>query len=225
MPDIVIWGATGHAKVLHEALSTTDTKIVALVDNRDLASPIAGIPVLRGEAGLEMWLGNRGTNRETYFAVGVGGARGDDRLALFGLMKRLGLKAQTVIHRTAFVAADAVLGEGCQVLAGAVVCTHARLGDAVIVNTAASIDHDCVVGNGVHIAPGARLAGEIIVGARAFVGTGASVLPRIRIGDDAVVGAGSAVIRDVSARTTVAGNPARVLLKGARRDRGSDGCS
>src|SRR5206468_528895 len=161
MADIVLWGATGHAKVLHEALSNSDTRVVALIDNRELVSPISGIPVLPGESGLQMWLANRGANNQIYFAVAVGGARGDERLALFELMKRRGLKAKTIVHHTAFVAADAFLGEGCQVLAGAVVCTHARLGDTVIVNTAASVDHDCVIGNGVHIAPGARLAGAV----------------------------------------------------------------
>ena len=209
MPDIVLWGATGHAKVLHEALANSGIRIVALVDNRELVSPISGIPVLRGESGLEMWLANRGMSSQMRFAVAVGGAHGDDRLALFGLMRRHGLQAQTIIHRNAFVAADAFLGEGCQVLAVAAVCTHARLGDAVIVNTSASIDHDCVIGNGVHIAPGARLAGEVVVGARAFVGTGAVVLPRLRIGEDAVVGAGAVVTRDVQAGVTVIGNPAR----------------
>ena len=215
MTDIVFWGATGHAKVLHEALADSSDKLIALIDNRELASPVAGVPVLHGEAGFLAWRAQQAKHSELLFAIAVGGVRGTDRMELFNCMKRHGLRAHTIVHRTAFVAGDAHLGEACQVLAQAAVCTRARLGDAVIVNTAASIDHDCVVGEGAHIAPGARLAGEVVVGARAFVGLGAIVLPRLRIGEDAVVGAGAVVTRDVPARATVVGNPARPLTRSA----------
>lgn len=211
MADIVFWGATGQAKVLYEALMGSDNRLVALIDNRVLVSPVAGVPVLLGEAGFTAWHSQQAIPSELLFAIAVGGVRGADRVELFNRMKRHGLRPHTIVHRTAFVAADASLGEGCQVLAQAAVCTHARLGDAVIVNTAASIDHDCVIGEGAHIAPGARLAGEVVVGPRAFVGIGAVVLPRLRIGEDAIIGAGTVVTRDVPARTTVAGNPARPM--------------
>ncbi len=212
MPRVVIWGAAGHAKVLHEALGNSDAHIVAVVDNRELASPIVGVPVFHGEPAFMAWLAQQPNHGGLLFAVAIGGARGTDRLQIFDLMKRRGLEPLTIIHRTAFVAADAVVGEGCQVLANAAVCANACLGRAVIINTAASVDHDCVVGDGVHVAPGARLAGEVVVETRAFVGLGAVVLPRLHIGADAIVGAGAVVTRDVEARSTVVGNPARAVM-------------
>jgi sugar O-acyltransferase (sialic acid O-acetyltransferase NeuD family) len=211
MPKIVLWGATGQAKVLREALEGSGIDVVAIVDNRRLDPPIAGISMLLGEAGLDAWLVQYETPSALLFAIAVAGARGADRLNLFNIAKRRGLSAYTVVHRTAFVAADAQLGEGCQVLANAAICTQAKLGRVAIVNTAASVDHDCVVGDGVHIAPGARLAGEVTIGARAFVGIGAVVLPRLHVGEDAIVGAGAVVTRDVPAGATVVGVPARVL--------------
>ena len=205
----MFWGGSGQAKVLHEALSNTGYRLVALVDNKNIISPFSGIPVLSGEIGLDSWLKSRGDKKDLYSAVAVGGAHGRDRLELMGLFLNRGLMPLTVVHRTAFVAADAQIGEGCQILAQAAVCTQAHLGSGVIVNTSASVDHDCIIGNGVHLAPGVHLAGEVTVGDRAFIGTGAIVLPRIHIGEDAIVGAGAVVTRDVPFKMTVTGNPAR----------------
>jgi len=208
--EVLFWGATGQAKVLNEALSGTDFRLVALVDNRNVISPFSGVPVLMGEAGLDTWLDQRGGARGLFAVIAVGGVRGRDRIELMNLLRVRGLKPLTVIHRTAFVAADAQVGEGCQIMAQSAVCTHVRLSDGVIVNTAASVDHDCVVGRGAHIAPGARLAGEVTVGERAFIGVGAIVLPRIHIGEAAIVGAGAVVTKNVRPGVTVIGNPARL---------------
>lgn len=50
-----------------------------------------------------------------------------------------------------------------------------------------------------------------LVGRGASIGSGATLLGGITIGEDALVGAGSVVTKDVPARSTVAGNPARVI--------------
>lgn len=52
-----------------------------------------------------------------------------------------------------------------------------------------------------------------IVRRGASIGSGATLLGGITIGEDAIVGAGSVVTKDVPARTTVAGNPARQLAR------------
>ena len=210
MSEVVFWGATGQAKVLNEALFGTDFQLVALVDNRVVTSPFPDIPLLKGETGLNSWLDQRDSRKDLFAAVAVGGARGRDRTELMDLLRMRGLKLLTVIHRTAFVAADAQIGEGCQVMAQAAVCTHVQLGSGVIVNTAATVDHDCFIGKGAHIAPGAHLAGEVVVGERAFIGVGAIVLPHLLIGEDAIVGAGAVVTKNVQAGVTVVGNPARL---------------
>lgn len=213
MRDILFWGATGQARVLHEAIQAADIRLVALVDNRELTAGSLGVPVLHGESGLDSWLVQRDSAADLYFAVAVGGGRGRERLMLMDILQRRRLKPLSIIHETAFVAGDAKLDEGCQVLAQAAVCANVRLGRGVIVNTAASVDHDSEIGEGVHLAPGARLAGEVIVGRHAFIGIGAIVLPRVYIGEDAIIGAGAVVVKDVPRGVTVIGNPARILSK------------
>jgi len=211
MRDIVIWGASGQAKVLNEALIGTDYRVVALVDNKKMPSLFDGIPILRGEKGLVHWLKRRGKSNDLFCAVAVGGALGSDRLELANLLKEKGLSIITIVHRTAFVAEDVVCGEGCQILANATVSTNSQIGHGVIVNTASSVDHDCVIGNGVHIAPGARLAGDITIGDYVFVGTGAIILPHLKIGKNSIIGAGAVVTKDIPENVTVYGNPARIV--------------
>ncbi len=209
MKEVIFWGATGQARVLREALSYTDMKLVAIFDNRALPSPFPEVPIHIGEAGLAAWLAGRGKAARPSACVAIGGGRGAERLDIQRKLEAQGCAPFTVIHPRGFVAADASLGKGCQILAMAAVCAGARLGDAVIVNTSASVDHDCVLRDGAHIGPGAHLAGEVQVEANAFIGTGAVVLPRLRIGAGATVGAGAVVTRDVAPGITVVGNPAR----------------
>jgi len=213
--EVLLWGATGQAKVLNEALTGTDYRVVALVDNRTLISPFSDIPVLKGEIGLDDWLSHRGGGKDLFAAIAVGGDLGFERVELMNLLCARGLKPLTVVHPNAFVASDAQIGEGCQIMAQAAICTHVQLGRNVIVNTSASVDHDCVIGSGSHIAPGARLAGEVEVGEKAFIGIGAIVLPRIHIGAGAIVGAGAVVTKDVMPGVTVIGNPAYILNSNA----------
>lgn len=211
MSEVLLWGAKGHAHVLNEALSHTSHRVVVFVDNAEVKSPLPGIPVLKGMAGLRTWLAERKSTDQITFGLAIGGARGADRLVLFTELAAMGITPLNIVHPTAFRASDAVLDDGHQLLALSAVCSKAQLGRSVIVNTGASVDHDCVLENGVHIGPGAHLAGEVYVEECAFVGTGAVILPRLKVGRGAVIGAGAVVVTDVPAFTTVVGNPARPL--------------
>ncbi|MDA0587378.1 MAG: acetyltransferase [Planctomycetota bacterium] len=211
----IIWGARGHAKVLNEFLPQLGYQVVAVFDNDPQAtSPIAGVPVFHGAAGLDVWLNS---HRETQITglVAIGGQHGGARGEVLSLLRSRGVRVPAVAHPTAFVARDAQIADGCQILATAAVCTEVRIGEGSIVNTGASIDHECVVGAGVHVAPGATIAGCVKIGDRAFIGAGAVVLPWLAIGSDVVIGAGSVVTKDVPDGVVAYGNPAQVVRRAA----------
>jgi sugar O-acyltransferase (sialic acid O-acetyltransferase NeuD family) len=207
---IIFWGGTGQAKVLRE-LTRDDFDLQAVFDNSaDVEPPFADIPLLRKWEGFVAWHAAARTEDPLYCLVAIGGDRGRIRVELQHKLSEAGLIAPVVIHRTAFVSADAQLGEGTQILANAAVCVEAKLGRSCIVNTSASVDHECRLGDGVHIGPGAHLAGTVEVGDFSFIGTGASVLPRVKIGRDCVIGAGTVVTRDLPDGVIAYGAPARV---------------
>jgi len=208
--EIIFWGATGQAKVLRELLGDDGPRLVAVFDNSPtVAPPFADIPLYRGRDGFVAW---RALHEERLLRclVAIGGDRGRDRVELQQFLIEAGLEPHVAVHRTAFVAGNAQLGPGSQILAHASVCVDARLGTACIVNTSASVDHECILGDGVHVGPGAHVAGCVEIGDYVMIGTGANILPRVRIGAGAVVGAGSVVLRDVPENATVIGNPGRI---------------
>lgn len=208
MNGVVFWGGTGQARVVRELLAGSPP-LVAVVDaDPALEPPFADVPLFHSEDELRDFIAGRGP---LGCLATIGGQRGAVRLQVQRVMAALGLTPLVAVHRTAFVASDATVGPGSQILAQSAVCAGAVLGEACIVNTAASVDHECTLGDGVHIGPGAHLAGLVAVEPYVFVGTGAAVLPRLRLGQGCVVGAGSVVTRDVPPGVVVAGSPAREI--------------
>lgn len=210
---IIFWGATGHSKVLRELTHDLGYTLVAVFDNNPhVPPPFDDVDIYYGTEGFNEWK-SKNENSQTFCLVAIGGPNGRDRVSVLRFLNQNGIKPIVAIHPKAVVAPSAVLCDGCQVLAGAHVCTEVQVGEASIINTASSVDHESVLGRGVHIAPGATLAGCVTVGDHSFIGCGAVILPRIKVGRNVIVGAGAVVTRDVADGKVAFGNPAR-----ARRD-------
>ncbi len=204
---VIILGAGGHAKVLIDALFESSAVIAGVLDpDPELAGTcVLGVPVLGNDN-----IATEFPPSEVQLVNGLGSVGTPaKRRQLYDKFKALGFCFATVVHPSAIVASDVVLGEGAQVMAGSVIQPGCSIGCNCIINTRASIDHDCIVGDHAHIAPGATLSGGISVGEATHIGTGATVIQGISIGNNAVVAAGAVVVKDIHARTKVRGVPAR----------------
>jgi len=204
---VVILGGGGHARVVIDALRCAGHVIAGVIDPK--ADVAQSLP--KGVT----WLGkdlSQAKASEVEVAIGVGSLEAsaqNARVRLFGEAKAGGFEVITVKHPSAIVAGDVALGEGSQIMAGAILQTGVRTGINCIVNTGASIDHDCRIGDHVHIAPRAVLSGTVDVGTGCHLGTGAVVIQNIRIGDWAMIAAGAVITSDVQPGARVAPGPQR----------------
>lgn len=192
---VLVVGGGGHARVLIDALRRAGRQIIGVLDpDPAVARGLPeGVAQLGGDEKLAAF-----DQTEVALVNGLGSIRlPTARASLFDRLQAAGWRFASVLHDSAVLALDTRLGEGAQVMAGAVLQTGVTLDDDVIVNTRASLDHDCRIGRHCHVAPGATLSGGVAVGAGTHIGTGASIIQGVRIGAGCLIGAGSVVTRDL----------------------------
>jgi len=196
---MIVYGASGHGKVIIEILESIYTPIIEVWDDVDkeaiweypVKKPLpAGVPV----------------TDKMIISIGMNVTRKKvaDRLGdTIGFGK--------AVHAATCISNRVTIGEGTVIMAGATVNADSRIGRHCIVNTNASIDHDCVLDDFAHVSPNATLSGDVHIGEGTHIGSGASVIQGIKIGKWCTIGAGTVIIRDIPDYVTAVGNPARII--------------
>ncbi|MFC5604725.1 acetyltransferase [Sporosarcina koreensis] len=131
------------------------------------------------------------------------------RKLVFEKFKAKGYLFTNVIHSTAIISPSTNIGQGVQIMAGAILQTNVSIADNTIINTGTIIDHDCMIGSHVHLAPGSTLSGGVRIGDGCHIGTGTSIIQGITIGEESIVGAGSVIVKNVGNKKKVYGVPAK----------------
>lgn len=217
-PKVILWGGTGQAKVVRLIIEYYGSSVAAVFDDTpNLQPPFPDVELHCGWRGFQRWIKQQDRN-EIGFCIAIGNPHGRTRLNLHDKLEAEGLFPVTIVHPTAWIAPNASIGSGSQILAGTIIEAEARIGRQCIINTKASVDHECILHDGVELAPGATLCGLVTVGTNAWICAGATVLPRIRIGADAIIGAGAVVIKDVPDGVTVVGVPAKPSKAGPKEN-------
>lgn len=110
---------------------------------------------------------------------------------------------------------NAVVGRRCKISSHSFICEGVTLEDEVFVGHGVIFVNDryprATTETGALQTDADWKCEPTLVRRRASIGSGATILCGITIGEEAIVGAGSVVTHDVSDRTVVAGNPARVV--------------
>ncbi len=195
---MLLYGASGHAKVIVSILRASGQEVPAIFDDDLSKNDLDTIPVI----------GSYDPNHQPaallIISIGYNAIR---RKVAQRIQHRFGV----AIHPSAIVDESVIVGEGTVIMHGAVVQAGTSIGKHVIVNTGATVDHDCKLGDFVHVAPGVTLCGSVQVGGNTLIGAGSVVAPNLTIGANCLVAAGSIVTTSIPEGATVRGNPARII--------------
>ena len=206
----VLLGAGGHASVVLSLLRELQCDVLGVSDPKLIAQSVLewqGLPVFDDATVLSQHLPTT-----VFLANGVGFVQTPEpRQRVFDTYAQMGYVFPALVHPFTWVAADVLVVEGVQIMAGAVVQPGTQLGTNTLVNTGARIDHGCQIGPHSHVACGAILCGNVHLGTHTFIGAGAVVIQGIILGDHCTVGAGSVVLDSHGNHQRLVGTPARAI--------------
>ena len=189
MKNVIILGASGHAKVIAEVINKSGDNVVGFLDD-DLS--LKGKIVYLDKKVLGT-IDDINKYKDNYFIIGIGNNKIRKEIS----SKYNDLKWYIAIHPSAIVAENVEIKEGTVIMPGVVINPGTVIGKHCIINTSSSIDHDNKIGDYVHISPGTHLAGRVTVGKSTWICIGVSVINNITIGCNDIIGAGAVVIKDI----------------------------
>jgi len=206
---VVIWGASGHAKVIAGILEMNSSyELLGFLDDAN--------PERKGQAfcgkrilgGREQLRSLRKKNVK-HIALGFGNCLKRNKVGNF--LVDQGISPLTVCHPTYSMASDVEIGQGTVIMAGAIIDPACRIGNYCIINNNSVVCHDAVIEDAVHICPGVHVAGQVTIGLASWVGIGSCISDHVNIGARSYIGAGSVVVKDIPGGVLAYGNPARVI--------------
>lgn len=201
---IIILGNGGHASVLTEILLLQQREIIGFTAPEEQINSY-NLDYIGTDD-----IVSKFNPKEIEIVLGLGTIHVSTiRQILYEKLKNQGYIFTTCVHPNAIISTTAVLAEGVQVMAGAIVQPYAQIGKNTIVNTGVIIEHDCVIGSHVHIAPGTTLSGNVQIGDGSHIGTGSSIIQGVTIGKNTLIGAGAVVISNIGTEKKVFGVPAK----------------
>ena len=205
---VIIFGASGHARVIADIIKKSGDDIVGFLDDNDdiQGKTIFDSKIVLGDTGEE----SVKKYSDCYFIIGIG----SNRVRKIISEKYPNLKWYTAIHPSSIIGSEVSINEGTVIMAGTVINTGTVIGKHCIVNTSSSLDHDNILENYVHISPGSHLAGTVKVCEGTWICAGVTIINNITIGKNNIIGAGATVIKNIKEENnTFVGIPVKKLIK------------
>ena len=195
---IIIWGGSGQAVALKPIVESLGYSVDAIFDDTPgLASPFHEIPIFLGWDGFKKWKENKNLN-EIAFCIAIGNPYGKIRLQIHEKLLAEGLQSVVIAHPNSIIAADAVIGEGTQIMAGAIIQSRAVIGKQCIINSGAIVEHEVQLDDVVEVQPGAIILGLTQIGFNSTIGSRAVILSRLKLGSNVNVSAGSVIDKNIT---------------------------
>ncbi len=193
---IIIVGGGGHTKICIDILRQTkayeNLRLVSSILQK--GSQTLGVPVIGNDNDLEQLY----KDGILFAAIGFGALEKIIlRQKMYDKLKRIGFVMPNLIHPSAMIEPSATLGDGNQIMAGAIVGSDVKIGNNCIINSGSIVSHDSALKDNVHITPGAILAGTVKVGSNTIVGMSATIYYRVNIGSNVIINNGINIFKDI----------------------------
>lgn len=216
-PLFGVYGASGCgrgvmplARMQLQKLGISADSLVFIDDNPEAAN-VNGHPILSYGSFLERKASER------YAVLAIANSKVREQLA--SRCANDGVRPWTVAASNVVTMDDVNLGAGAILSPFVTLTSNIHIGQHFHANLYSYVEHDCVIGDYVTFAPGVKCNGNVVIEDHAYIGAGAVIRQGrpgrpLVIGCGAVIGMGAVVTKDVPPGVTVAGNPAKPLVRG-----------
>ena len=195
---IILYGASGHAKVISSIIEAMDMFVDIIFDDNEKVSYLNQYRVINSY--------DKNYNPNIPIIISIG-----DNKIRKKISEKISHPFTILIHPSSVIDKNTKIKNGSVVFHNAIVQRDSIVGKHCIINSNASIDHDCIINDFVHISPSATLCGNVSVGEGSHIGAGATIIPNIKIGKWCVIGAGAVITKDIPDYSLVVGVPGKII--------------
>lgn len=211
MKDLIIFGASGFGREVAWAVERINKvsptwNLLGFLDDSDeiQGTIINGYRVL-GKTDDVLYY------PDAYYVVAIGASRIRKKIVSNMKVVNPSIKFGTVIDPSVEISEYVTIGEGTIICAHSIITVNINIGSHVIVNLDCTIGHDAILQDFVTLYPSVNVSGMTNIGHATELGTGMQIIQGKNVGDYSIVGAGSVVIKDIPAKCTAVGSPAKPI--------------
>lgn len=211
MKDLIIFGASGFGREVAWTVErinahTPTWNLIGFMDDSDeiQGMNINGYKVLGKMCDI-------GKYSDAYFVVAVGNSKLRERIVDSMEKMNPNVKFGTIIDTDVEISNLVTIGEGTIICARSSITVNISIGTHVIINLGCTVGHDAVLQNFVTLYPSVNVSGMTNIGHAVELGTGLQIIQGKSVGDYSIIGAGAVVVKDIPAKCTAVGSPAKPI--------------
>ncbi len=148
---------------------------------------------------------------DSYYVCAVGASRTRERIINRVKQINPNIMFGTVIDPSVEVSDLVTIGEGTIICANTIITVNILIGSHVIINLDCTVGHDAILNDFVTLYPSVNVSGITNIGYCSELGTGMQIIQGKTVGEYSIVGAGAVVVKDIPAKCTAVGSPAKPI--------------
>ena len=196
MKNILIYGASGHAKMIVDIIHKNNNyTVIGFVDSfKPLNQDIYGYKIIGNLDELPNLI-----KEHNIYGIVIGIGDNFTRQKAYTKILKIAptLKFVPVVHPSAVLANDIVIPRGTVVMPSVVINTNAKVGEFCILNTKSSLGHDSSMADFSSLASGVIISGNVQIGLCSAICLSTSIIQNVSIGNHTVIGAASLVLKSI----------------------------